>query len=569
MMADCRFDSDIPQGYRIYSMQTTIKHLLPSIYLILIVFLAAVIVEFSFFGEDGIFLWTPLLSEYVRHHYQNSLVIFGGQNLLAIYGELPIWAIFRAIDYSPELILNMTFVSLYVFFLIPTLVIYKGLTGTLNCVEQIIIGLYTLLSPIIINRVYVGHFNLLFGMLPLLISISLLYEKRIIFKVFSVLVLWCAFSIQGYQILSYYPFYIPILIFWVLSIPDLDRNKYFGHLIFITLIALILSFPTMKALISQASSSENLRSDVGNVVYTYLVSSWGDLGSLFFSSINELTSPRGFGFFHEINYPIGFSFIMFFFCPREHRKIFIALVGTYLLALTFAANVPVVNLISKLPLINLFRTPQRMMMLPAYLLSLLALSCFKKHMNLRSLLVLIALVLVGNSIPYFEMIVLPFFLLLMFLPALEKFRDLAPGIFVAVLMLGLVQKFEIVYRGNINHKAMLSFMSDLDQKLQLRSDTKIVHFESSKRFDLTVAANTLGIRTIEGYGHPPKSLIHKIQTVDSNFKMNSMNNVLFLNANMPNFKAISEKVGITDQVFVGIDGAVTYLKTSDLDLPKP
>ena len=370
--------------------------------LFLLLFVGIFSLEWVIWGQDGLSLWAPVVAEYLRGSFENSQVIFGGQNLLAIYGELPFWKIFYFFGASPVTLLNITYFILLLFFYVLTLQIFIGLTSKRDPFSQIIIFIYCLFSPIFLNRVFSGHFNLLFGMLPLLVSLAYIYNRSRIFSVFCLCALICSFTIQSYQILAYHLFYFPILLLWVKWETGHYSPEYFKKLALITIGAILISSPITYAMYKHSASPENLRSGISNIVYSYLISKPSDLASLVMSSVNSFTTRDNFFLFHELNYPLGLTFLSIFFLKGNNRKILSGLFITMALLFGFSANWPILNVMSKLPVIELFRVPQRSLMLASFIAPLFILVWFKEFLNLKSLFFLGAFVLIGNGIPAFE-----------------------------------------------------------------------------------------------------------------------------------------------------------------------
>src|SRR5690606_23872635 len=89
---------------------------------------------FSIYGQDGYFLWFPILSEYLRGDtfYHASNVIFDGQNLAGVYGDLPFWKVLRFFNPRVELFLNLTHGVFIITFSLLTLSVVRGIRGQNN-----------------------------------------------------------------------------------------------------------------------------------------------------------------------------------------------------------------------------------------------------------------------------------------------------------------------------------------------------------------------------------------------------------------------------------------------------
>jgi hypothetical protein len=545
-------------------MQSTLKAYKYPISLFLLLLLGMFCFEWLIWGQDGLSLWMPVLAEYLRGNYENSSVIFGGQNLLALYGELPFWKIFYLFNASPLILLNFTYYILLLFFYTLTLQIFTGLTGKKDSISQIIIFIYCLLSPIFLNRVYSGHFNLLFGMLPFLVSLALIYNRSRIFDIFCMFILVCAFTIQGSQILAYHLFYIPVLFLWAWWTFGNIPFWYIKKLIIITVVAIILSSPIMYEMIKHSTSVDNLRSGISNLVYSYLISSTSDLGSLFMSSVNEFTTRNDFFKFHELNYPLGLTFLSFFFLKGEHRKILLSLLVTSPVLFAFSANWPVFNLFSKIPLISLFRVPQRSLMLASYVAPLFFLVWFKEYINFKSIIFLLAFILVGNGLPYFELYCLIMVLTLLLTKKWKQYSEITFALIFSTLFLGLPDKYVALRDSNEEFMTCLQIMKKIDNTYHLSRDRVKVHLVNNEPISMIAAANYLGIPTVEGYGHPPKRHFNQAAKLLP-LVIDPTTNMFILDVfqGHPNFKQALISLGVERIIVIGYEGNFKQILLKD------
>jgi len=506
-------------------MSSTLKDYKYSVGVFLFLLLGILLLDWSIWGQDGLSLWMPIIAEYLRGAYVNSIVIFGGQNLFSIYGELPFWKILNWLNVSPVLLLNFTFLFLIFAFYILTLKIFKGLSGKDDNATQVMVFIYCLLSPIILNRVYAGHFNLLFGILPILVCLSLIYHHQRLFDLFCSFVLVCSFSIQSYQILVYHLFYIPLLFLWVKFSLGTVPSWYIKKIVILTLTALLFSSPIILEIYKHSISSENLRSDFGSVVYSYIVSIPADFSSLIMSSVNSVTTRDNFFLFHELNYPLGLTFLSVFFLKDLNRKLLLLLIATMLVLFGFSSGWPGINLLSKIPLINLFRVPQRSLMIAAYLVPLFFLVSLKDYINFKAIFLLIALTFVGNGVPYFELLCFFFTLILCISNKWKQYPEVLLAVILSTLFLGLPEKYVAIRESNMIFNTNLDIMKKIDNEYMLSKNKIKIHVSSASPLELLVAANYLGIPTAEGYGHPPRRNFNKMSGILP-IKVEPMTNIL-------------------------------------------
>jgi hypothetical protein len=539
-------------------MTTTLKNnLTPLIFFSLFTAIALINTDFFYWGMDGFSLWLPIVAEYLADRYEFSPVIFAGQNLMGIYGEQPWWRILRWLGGNPQQLLNLTlvFISGSLYLLLGT--IYRGLGGGDSWRDQLVLILYCLLSPIVINRLYAGHFNLLLGMFPVLVALALIYRRDVLFLILGTILLWSSFSIQGYQILAYHLFYLPLLLVWLWPGKTYGSRSYWISLISMTLVALVLSIPVFRQLLEHAGSEGNLRKGLQDIVYSYSQTSLSDLPALLFASYNPFYFPRNFYFFHEYNYPLGLTLVAVFFLKGQQRIIGISLLVTMLIGLLFAANIFPFNLLAELPVIKLFRVPQRAMMVPALMFPLLFLVRFRHDLPAKSIIVLLLLIMVGNWVDYIELVALASLPILFWFRKKEFVPEFTYALVVSSLFMGLPDKIAEISKTNSGFQAHVQYMKLIDAKLYLSHMEKVVHFEGPNPIEFIAAANFLGIRTVEGYGHPPKSHFKILSTV-TGLSLNPMSNSLLLNRNLPNYKELLKAFNVTDVVMMDDKGNINH-----------
>lgn len=472
-----------------------------------ILIISMLISSFTIWGLDGSLLWMPIVSEFSKGNFHYSDVIFGGQNLHAIYGAVPSWYLFKILGAGPVQLLNLTYVLIFICFYIPTLAIFYGISQSRGWRSQLLILVYVFLSPIILNRVYSGHLNLLFGMLPLLISIAMIYQRSKYFDIFAIFALYHSFSIQGYQILSYHLFYVPILIVW-LHDAGTGKKYFFARLAVVTFFALILSSRALSEMVSHSVSGDNLRSGF-SAVYSYLVSEFSDIPNLIFSSYLPSLCRNNPFLFHEINYPIGAGVMAYPFLDQKLKRIFITIISSIFLLFLFSSAVTPFDLIAKTPIIELFRVPQRSLMLPAYLLPLFLLSTLTPYLNITFFLVFVSSLLLGNLNDFLGLVITAASFIFL-LPSFSKSsRTIAFGLAFSTFFFGLSHKIGYVVSSNGEFNRSMEFVKTISREFKIDKKNDVIYFAQPFNAHHISSANFLGIRTFQGYGHPPKKLFDR------------------------------------------------------------
>lgn len=540
------------------------KHLkayYPSYFLFLSIFIFLLYCNTLIWGEDGPMLWMPLLSEYLKgaSTYSFSKIIFGGQNLLQIYGELPFWKVCRLLGLPALQTLNLT----YFIFLASAFYLFRnifwGISGEIRKIDQYFIFFFCLFTPMFFNRIYSGHLNLLFASMPFLVAISLIYAKKPLDYLAYIFICTNAFSIQGYQMILYGALCAPLLLVWLFYEQQLLKAKYFGSLLVILLMAILLSLNSLSAMLNFGFSHQGLRAIGDNVVYSYTTSIPKDLLFFLFPSANDFFHLRDTGFIHELSYPFALSIVAI--SSRNKKIQRLALTCTFLLILffLFSSNYFPFNTLAHLPLVRAFRVPQRIFLIPSLLLSFLFLISIRDFFNFKFSCFFILAFLISQFFPGFEILAL--LVLLCFTVILPKFKtyisaELVWSLALATLFLGLPDKVFTIHDDDQNFKKMVEYVSGLNEKLKLSDPQKMIHFEASslKYSYINMAANYIGIRTAEGYGHPP---IESVKTLERwlKIKISPTVNLLYVKERMPHFKEILNDLKVTDIVFINTDGS--------------
>ena len=497
-------------------------------------FLVLGFLPFSIYGQDGYHLWFPIIAEYLNGDqvYHASAVIFNGQNLAAIYGELPFWKIFRALNLSIVPFLNLTHATFCSFFFYFIYQIVKGIKKEIKTIDICFIFAFVLLCPTITNRIMAGHLNLLFGVLPFFIAVSLIFNKSKSGLLLSTIGLWFSFSTQAYQILTYHLFYIPIL-FFIIQKYESNKKSYFSLVIGCTVLAFLINLPQFLEMYRYAHSPDNLRLLESSYVYTYIISTPSELLNLFLTTIEPALQFRDLTYFHEINYGMGCFLFLLFIVPLD-KKIQIITGVTFCVIFLFAMNTPVINLLAEMPIIKAFRVPQRALMLISLFLPIWIYSHLHFKWTKNDIGLLLASISLAQVVPSYEIIVLIGVSVVIFITHKETYftnANLREAIYIlciTTLFSGAFSRFKpsLEYQTTyLETKKKLTPLTNKYSKKELRFKT--FHFTGINRPVLTYVGQSIGVRTLEGYGHPPTSLLEPLKQLTSIPYSPTTNNLYF------------------------------------------
>ncbi len=504
---------------------------------------------FSLFGQDGYIGWGPIIAEYLRGdaRFTHSPVTFGGQNLLAIYGFLPFWKLFRQLGFN---FIQAENYSLWVCWLLLqyyTFSFYRLFRREVGLIDFYLLAFYVLASPILINRIYAGHINLLFTFLSSFVVIQLITSQSKTSLLINTFTLWFALSIQGYQLIAYNLFYLPIfaMIYWHYGI---HKKLILRNALIVGSLATVLAFPALMAMVKHALSAENIRGTGVNMVYSYTQLDFLDLLNLIFVSIeNPFTGHKHFGFFHEITYPMGIFFFIFLILELP-RSLKISCCAVLLLTILFSANVPPFSWMSQLPVISSFRVPQRALMLPTFLIPLFVLARTRWTLSPADFL-LPALGLAIIFIHPLHETILFFILGFLLLYQMVKHRPHLQTTIVltALLSLGLssLDKLPIITDSYASFKHSQRLIQRAIKRFGPTPPMSqfVFHLDGLNKVQLNATAKIYNIKTLEGYGHPPKSLLLKLEELTGqSFSVGQ--NHLYLDSGHKNFQQTVRSLGI-------------------------
>jgi hypothetical protein len=508
------------------------------------------LLPFSLYGADGYVLWYPIIAEYLRgsSSFRYSHVVFDGQNLAAIYGEFPFWKILRLFGPSIEFFLNATHWVFTSMFFILSISIVSGIKKKVSKFDILAIFIYSLLSPILVNRVLAGHLNLLFGILPFFVYVSLIFNKSILNIVFCILSIWCAMSIQAFQLLAYHVFYLPFLLFIVCRF---EKNKKIYILIslLVLLVAFGLNFPNFVEMYGHASNENNLRSLDTNIVYSLFTSRALDLFQFVLTGNYPGVLRRADLIFHETNYSIG-AFLLFLIYFRKDRSFLFAFFATFFVLYLFCMKVAPFDLISELPLIKAFRVPQRVFMAILAFIPLWVCAHVDFDVRKADIIILLTLIVVAQLIPFSDVAALLAVAVFLFYKKYESIKW-AFIVSLAFLTTGTLEKIFPSYEDHAKYESIRESLIPLTKKYEAQTlRTRVFHFETAQPYAVNYVAQTMGIKTIEGYGHPPARFIKKLKN-KTGIRLSITTNTFYLHDKPSKNEKLLKEFGV--QTIVSFD----------------
>ena len=331
---------------------------------------------------DGTLLVAPLTqsmldagADWTNHLYRFG--VLGGSKMHEFAGTMPIMQVCSALGLETTTTVNVytVFIQLCFAFLgqlcVQALIArWAGEPRPLTLLQRAVTTWLVAFAPLLGWRLGFGHENLLIGLLPLLVTLTLLWTARVhqltpTALVFSGFALANGISGLGAQTVIYsLVFGAPLIALAVLDAPRGARwnRQHWAGLAVIAGTALVM-LPRLLPMLQHALGDDASRGLEEAVTYTYGAPGWRDwLGSVPWTA--ELaTSMRGVEALHEHNYPLGplivFAAVLW---PRaaSRRLCWGALIGIAL-AVLFAHDVRPISsaLTAAAPVLEAFRVPAR------------------------------------------------------------------------------------------------------------------------------------------------------------------------------------------------------------------
>lgn len=471
-------------------------------------------IPFSVYGQDGYLHWFPVIAEYIRgaDNFAGSTVIFNGQNLRSLYGELPFWKVLRVLSPSIEQFLNITHAVFVLFFFYFSRSLARGMSERkISLSDDIVLLAFAVLGPVIVNRVMSGHINLLFGCLPFFIFSALIFNKSYLYIFISFFALWCAWSTHAFQLLAYHVFYIPLLA-WLFVRYEKQKTKYLFIAFGIFALSFAVNYPLFREMLNQALSPDSVRPLDVKMTYSYIVSTFHDIVYFFVSAKYEQIMIRPEGFYHEVSYPFGAFFLMMFIFKKE-RKFIAFLLGLLLVFFLFCMDAPVANLLSDLPGIKSFRVPQRIFIILSLFIPLWVFSKKVISLNVKELAIFFVLTLMAQFLIGYEVIAIALMLALYFRDSI-KHESLIYALAFSGLFSGGWDKISDSRVAFSEYEQVREMLLPLTNKYSVQElKQKKFQFQSAAPLLVNFVAQTMGFPTLEGYGYPPPALMKKFESV--------------------------------------------------------
>lgn len=504
--------------------------------LLIFLFLLCLFLPHSIWGGDGLWLWLPVIEEFLEgvNQYTASSRFFSGQNLMPLFGYHPLWFVGSAIKLSSVQLLNLTFFFWVLLSYFPTKLILKGESE--GPFYKSLSLIYLLLSPVVLNRVYAGHPMYLYALLPFLYLLALARNESKTMLLLFIVSVWFTTSLQSYPVLSYSIFYVPLIIAYHRLHQGLSLNKLCLYGLVGITVGMAFSYPVLKEIIQYTLGSDHSRSEEVNVVYSYLTTGVKDLVHILFANSDDLMRQKGK--FHEISYPLGF-FVLFIFIERVPHKMKMTLAGTLLVLLTFSMNLWPGRLIAEVFPFSLFRVPQRSLMFLTFFVPLYILSLYLKDVRekdaIRCLILCFPLLLLRQL----ELVYVIVGVAVYFVFAHRKLMTLQMPL--------VIFSFFLLFSSSVNKMRLVRH--DVQAFNQVKKEL-LVFKRKYKKVDLTKVAISFQVEkkhlydavwkylkgmTLEGYGIPPMSKITAFADLNER-PIDSMTNTLFLPDDDPKLK---------------------------------
>lgn len=240
--------------------------------------------------------------------------------------------------------------------------------------ENLAIFLCLAFSPILGWRFAYGHINLILGALSFVSLIYLLesWEKNspsLIDYFLALISLSLSLNFVTFQLLAYVLYVLPL--YYLISRSGSVRKFPWKDVGLFILVFSVLNFYYLLPFLSFYINGSSAR---GGEIDTFSYAPFtlkSFFATLFWNNTFINLDPVKFKW-HELHYPVGFGYLGLIMIPGRWKKIFVGflliLVFLYLLQVS-----PIVEIFSSLPLISVFRVPQRILILLGLLTSLGAL----------------------------------------------------------------------------------------------------------------------------------------------------------------------------------------------------
>jgi hypothetical protein len=315
-----------------------------------------------------------------------------------------------------------------------------------------------------------------------------------------------------------------------------------------------------------------------------IISESTDFFHLFVTGSYRFLLNRHLGFFHEINYSVG-AFFIYIFLQKESRLFKALLIATLIFLFLFCMNVFPFNIFAELPVIKSFRVPQRSFLVLSLFIPVWYYSQQEYKYILKDFGIFIITLMCIYFIPYSEFPIFFFVAFALISNSNQSVKKIAFYLSLSSLLVGVPKKIYPSYLKNLEYQQMVTHFQPtlslyskeelrktgfhinthenlevLNQVTPLKEVSEDDFFFPTPRFQrYNFVAQSLGIRTYEGYGHPPLQLIEVIQYI-SKVKFNENTNWFYFFEDLPNKEEILKAFDIDIVADVQEDGSIVLIK---------
>ncbi len=314
--------------------------------------------------------------DWTKHLYRFG--VLGGSDMHAFGGTLPLVQGAAWLGLSTTTTLNLVTMFIQLVFAVFGIRLAEALATTWRGEPRVLTGGQRVLAvwligfaPLLGNRLAIGHENLLLGLLPLCVVLSLLWQVRA-GRTTAVAYLLGAFAIAngvsglGAQSLVFSAvFGMPLLVVSLWRWPV--RRLAILEIAVVALAGLAVVLPRLVPMVAHALGPDATRGLGATVSTPYGASPVSD----WLTSIPWTIGAQLPGNVHEHNYPLGpLVLVLALAWPRGASR---ALLWT--VAATFVAAALYASTDVSLPVLTAFRCPSRAAMIPVLLVAPLAVAC--------------------------------------------------------------------------------------------------------------------------------------------------------------------------------------------------
>jgi hypothetical protein len=179
----------------------------------------------------------------------------------------------------------------------------------------------------------------------------------------------------------------------------------------------------------------------------------------------------------------------------------------------------------------------------------------QSNIKRNDIIVFVFLIIFSFFVNYFEYIAI-FFCIFFSLQSKFQNKNFAIIFAFAGLFSGTIEKLTPAINENQNYKIISNYLNPILLKYS-NSDLKkeVFHFETTQPALVNYVAQSLGIRTIEGYGHPPAKIIKIYQTRTGVVLPKSLNS-FYITGNFSSKNELLKDLGVTKIIYFDSDNGI-------------